>query len=146
MRRLIAYIITALAMLLAVGVAATPVITKLNSGREYTSGKDYREIVFSIKETGDEEKDKDRGTVIAEEMKNRLNDYNVQDYSVKVQTSGEDQTVTVALDMTSKDYNYAAKYLAFSGESFALVSSNGKPESVRNEHKLFDADDVRIEY
>ena len=146
MRRLIAYIITALAMLLAIGVGATPVITKLNSGREYTSGKSYREIVFNVEKTGDEEKDKDRGTVIAEEMKNRLNDYNVQDYSVKVQTSGEDQTVTVALDMTSKDYNYAAKYLAFSGESFALVSSNGKPESVRAEDKLFNADDVRIEY
>jgi len=143
MRRLIAYIITALAMLLAIGVAATPVITKLNAGREYTSGKSYREIVFNVAATGDEDKDKDRASTIAEEMKTRLNDYNVEDYSIKVQG---DDTVTVALDMTSKDYNYAAKYLAFSGESFALVSSNGKPESVRAEDKLFDADDIRIEY
>ena len=148
MRRLIAYIITALAMLLAIGVAATPVITKLNSGREYTSGKSYREIVFNVEATGDEEKDKDRASVIAEEMKTRLADYNVEDYSIKVQSDdqGVADTVTVALDMSSKDFNYAAKYLAFSGESFALVSSNGKDESVRAGHKLFEADDVRIEY
>lgn len=143
MRRLIAYIITALAMLLAIGVGATPVITKLNSGREYTSGKNYREIVFNVGATGDEDKDKGRANTIAEEMKSRLNDYNVQDYSIKVQG---DDTVTVALDMSSKEYNYAAKYLAFSGESFALVSSNGKPESVRAEDQLFNPSDVRIEY
>ena len=143
MRRLIAYIVTALAMLLAIGVAATPVITKLNAGREYTSGKDYREIVFNVAETGNTDKDEDRASVITEEMKTRLNDYNVEDYSIKVQ--GED-TVAVALDMSKDLYNYAAKYLAFSGESFALVSSNGKPESVRNEHKLFNPEDVRIEY
>ena len=140
MRRLIAYIITAIAMLLAIGVAATPVITKLNSGREYTSGKNYREIVFNVE---GEEDDHDRANEVAEEMKTRLKDYNVEDYSIKVQ--GED-TVTVALDMSSKEYNYAAKYLAFSGESFALVSSNGKPESVRADDKLFNADDIRIEY
>jgi len=143
MRRLIGYIVTALAMLLAIGVAATPVITKLNAGREYTSGKNYREIVFNIASTGNEEDDKERAEVVAEEMRSRLNDYNVEDYSVKIQ--GED-TVAVALDMSSKEYNYAAKYLAFSGESFALVSSNGKPESVKNEHTLFNADDIRIEY
>lgn len=127
-------------MLLAIGVAATPVITKLNSGREYTSGKNYREIVFNVE---GEEDDHDRANEVAEEMKTRLKDYNVEDYSIKVQ--GED-TVTVALDMSSKEYNYAAKYLAFSGESFALVSSNGKPESVRADDKLFNADDIRIEY
>ena len=143
MRRLIAYIIAAIAMLLAIGVAATPVVTKLNSGREFTSGKNYREIVFNIAETGNEAKDKERASVIAEEMRTRLNDYNVEDYSVKVQ--GED-TVSVALDMSKDLYNYAAKYLAFSGGSFALVSSNGDSSSVKTPEKLFNPEDVRIEY
>ena len=133
-------------MLLAIGVAATPVITKLNSGREYTSGKSYREIVFNV-EANDEEKDTDRAEVIAAEMRSRLNDYQVEDYSIKVQSNekGAD-TVTVALDMPKAEFNYAAKYLAFSGGSFALVSSNGKPESVKTPEKLFDPDDIRIEY
>ena len=143
MRRLIAYITTALAMLLAIGVGATPVITKLNSGREFTSTKDYREIVFNVAAPEGEEEDSERASQVADQMRERLNNYNVEDYSIKIQ--GED-TVAVALDMNSKDFNYAAKYLAFSGESFALVSSNGKPESIRNDHKLFNADDVRIEY
>ena len=141
MRRLIAYITTAIAMLLAIGVAATPVITKLNAGREFTSGKSYREIVFNIAEGDDEEENKERASQVAEQMRERLNNYNVEDYSIKIQG---DDTVAVALDMDSKEYNYCAKYLTFSGESFALVSSNGT--SIRNEHKLFNADDVKIEY
>ena len=142
MRRLIAYITTALAMLLAVGVGATPVITKLNSGREYTSSRDYREIVFNIAATENEEESKNRASVVADEMRERLNAYNVEDYSIKIQ--GED-TVAVSLDMNSNEFNYCAKYLTFSGESFALVSTKGD-QSTRNDHKLFNAEDIRIDY
>ena len=99
MRRLIAYITTALAMLLAVGVGATPVITKLNTGREFTSSRDYRELVFNIAEGEDDEENEERASVVADQMRERLNNYNVEDYSIKVQ--GED-TVAVALDMDSK--------------------------------------------
>ena len=143
MRRLIAYITTAIAMLLAIGVAATPVITKLNSGREFTSTRDYREIVFNIDRNINlsDDENANRASTVAEQMRERLNNYNVEDYSIKIQ--GED-TIAVALDMDSKNFNYCAKYLTFSGESFALVSSNGT--SVRNGHKLFDADDIRIDY
>ena len=145
MRRLIAYITTVIAMILAIGVGATPVITKLNAGREFTSSKDYREIVFKVEKSGDDSKDKDRASVVAEEMRERLDNYNVEDYSVKIQ-SGEDgeDTVAVALEMTSKEFNYVAKYLTFSGESFALVPSNGNP--ARSDHKLFNAEDIRIDY
>ena len=142
MRRLIAYITSAIAMLLAIGVAATPAITKLNNGREFTSGKSYREIVFNIAEGENEQENKERASTVAEQMRERLNNYNVEDYSIKIQ--GED-TVTVALDMDSKEFNYCAKYLAFSGESFALVSTH-ESEAIRNDHKLFNADDVRIDY
>ena len=141
MRRLIAYITTAIAMLLAIGVAATPVITKLNSGREFTSGRDYREIVFNIAEKENSQDNENRASIVADEIRERLNNYNVEDYSVKIQ--GED-TVTVALDMNSTEFNYCAKYLTFSGGKFALVSSNG--QSIRNENVLFNPDDVRIDY
>ena len=141
MRRLIAYITTVIAMILAIGVGATPVITKLNAGREFTSSKDYREIVFNVEKTGNDAEDKTRAEVVAEQMRSRLNNYNVEDYSIKVQ--GED-TVAVALEMSSKEYNYVAKYLTFSGESFALVPSNGNP--ARSDHKLFNAEDIRIDY
>ena len=144
MRRLIAYITTAIAMLLAIGVAATPVITKLNNGREFTSSRDYREIVFKVdaNDTLSDEENANRASTVADQMRERLNNYNVEDYSIKIQ--GED-TVAVALDMDSKNFNYCAKYLTFSGESFALVSTKDD-SSIRNEHKLFNADDVRIDY
>ena len=143
MRRLIAYIIAAISMLLAIGVAATPVITKLNTGRDFTSGRDYREISFRIGEVSDKKKNDVRAEKVAEEMRNRLDNYKIEDYSVKVQ--GED-TVAVAFDLSSTEYNYVAKYISFSGDDFALVSSNGKPESVRNGITLFNPEDVEIEY
>ena len=142
MRRLIAYITSAIALLLAIGVAATPAVTKLNSnaGREFTSGKNYREIVFNVAEGDDESKNDERSSIVAEQMRKRLNSYNVEDYSVKIQ---DENSVAVALDMDSKKYNYCAKYLAFSGESFALAGSNG---TIFDGEKLFNADDIRIDY
>ena len=143
MRRLIAYITTALAMLLAVGVAATPIITKLNPGREFTSTRNYRELVFNIAENGEDDKaNEERASVVAEQMRERLNNYNVEDYSIKIQ--GED-TIAVSLDLNSNDFNYCAKYLTFSGESFAFVSTFSD-ESVRNAHTLFNPDDIRIDF
>ena len=142
MRRLIAYIITALSMLLAIGVAATPVITKLNFGREYTSGRDYREIVFNIEDSENADANKTKAQTVADEMRARLNNYNVEDYSVKIQG---DDTISVALDLNSDEFNYAAKYLTFSGRSFALVSTKGD-ESIRNGEDIFKYDDIKIEY
>ena len=141
MRRLIAYIITALSMLLAIGVAANPVITTLNPGREFTSGRDYREIVFNVAGDSSKKDNEKRSEVVAKEMQNRLDNYNVEDYSVKIQ--GDDK-VAVSFALGSYEFNYAAKYLAFSGGNFALVDSvNG---SVKSGNKLFDPKDVRIEY
>ena len=143
MRRLIAYITTAIAMLLCIGVAATPVITNLNTGREFTDSKDYRELVFNIEaSSSDSEKNANRSSIVAEEMRARLKNYNIEDYSVKEQ--GED-TVTVALHLDQNEFNYVAKYLSFSGESFALVSSK-EGSLPRNEHTLFDYENIRIEY
>ena len=143
MRRLIGYITTSLAMLLAVGVAATPVLTGLNTGREYTDSRNYREIVFDIGENSANKDNDNRASVVADEMRARLANYNVEDYSIKVQ--GNDK-VAVSLNMNKKEFNYTAKYLCFSGESFAFVSSSQSDSSVKNEHKLFEPENVRVEY
>ena len=45
MRRLIAYITMALAILISVGVSFNLVFSKMNPGREFTNG---REIVYNI--------------------------------------------------------------------------------------------------
>lgn len=140
MRRLIAYITTALAMLLAIGVAATPVITKLNAGREFTSSTNYREIVFNIAENDSSKKNKTRSSEVASEIQTRLDNYNVEDYSVKVQ--GEDK-VAVAFAASKDEFNYAAKYLSFSGGNFSFVGSNG---TIKNGGDLFKTDDIHIEY
>lgn len=143
MRRLIGYIAASVSMLLAVGVAATPVITSLSTGREYTDSRNYREIVFNVEENATNGDNKNRASVVADEMRQRLSNYNVEDYSIKVQ--GEDK-VAVSLNMDKKEFNYTAKYLCFSGESFAFVSSTKSDSSIKNEHKLFNPEDVKIEY
>ena len=140
MRRLIGYITTCIAMLLAIVVTATPVITHLNTGREFTESRNYREIVFNIGENSSEEENENRASVVADEMRARLKNFEVEDYSIKVQ--GND-TVTVSLNMDKTQFNYTAKYLTFSGESFAFVGSNGE---IKSEHKLFNPSDVKVEF
>ncbi len=121
MRRFIAYIIMALTVILSVGVAATPVFTEMNPGREFISGN---EIVYKINldEEGQEDQVAD-GVVdkIAEEMRNRLETYQVEDYSVRIE--GND-TVRVALSTNSEtELNYITNYLCFNGGNFSLAGA-----------------------
>lgn len=139
MRRLIAYICMAVSMLIAVGVAFTPVFTKMNPGREYTSGS---EIVYRLS-------DKDGGTVdengdavnkVAEEMRSRLDTYKIEDYSVSIE--GTD-TIRVGLSAKNEtNLNYIIRYLSFSGGDFSLA---GKEEETRLSHsEIFDGSVARI--
>lgn len=142
MRRLIGYITACIAMLLAIVVGATPVFTKLSTGREFTNANNYREIVFNVGENSGSNDNENRAQIVADEMTYRMKQYKVEDYSIKVQ--GND-TVTVAMNMPKTEFNYVAKYLCFSGENFGLVSSNSE-SSKKNEHVLFNPEDVKIEY
>lgn len=142
MRRLIGYIIASITMLLAIVVSATPVLTNLNTGREFTYGRNYREIVFNVGEGDSNADNENRAQIIADEMTYRLKQYKVDDYSIKVQ--GNDK-VAVSMNLKQSEFNYVAKYLTFSGESFALVSSSESNSSIKNEHKLFEPNDVRVE-
>ena len=125
MRRLIAYISMAITMLIAVGVAFTPVFTSMNPGREFTSGN---EIVYRLSdnEGTNLENDADAAEKVATEMRNRLETYQIEDYSVRVE--GND-TVRVSLSVKDEtQLSYITRYLSFSGENFSLA---GEVEETR---------------
>ncbi|MCI6329483.1 MAG: hypothetical protein MR775_01480 [Erysipelotrichaceae bacterium] len=125
MRRLIAYISMAITMLIAVGVAFTPVFTSMNPGREFTSGN---EIVYRLNdnEGTNLENDADAAEKVAAEMRNRLETYQIEDYSVRVE--GND-TVRVSLSVKDEtQLSYITRYLSFSGENFSLA---GEVEETR---------------
>lgn len=122
MRRFIAYICMAITVLISVGVAFAPVFTTMNPGREFTSGN---EIVYRLsdKEDGknDLENDPDAASVVAKEMRSRLENYKVEDYSVRVE--GND-TVRVSLSVNDETkLNHIARYLSFNGGDFSLASA-----------------------
>ena len=126
MRRLIGYILLALTMLVCVGVAFTPVFTSMNPGREYSSGN---EIVYQLKsvETDDEGNHLDISETdtgidkVVSEMKSRLEDYGVEDYSVKVEGNNSIRVSVSVKD--SNELSYIRRYLAFSGKDFSLTNS-----------------------
>lgn len=116
----------ALTILLAVGVSATPVFTKLNAGREFSNSY---ELVYTVE--GSDEKDADENSVnkIVDEFRNRLDNFNVEDYSVKYQadqTTAEGNkdrkySIEVAFAADESEYEYISKYLSFSGGNFSLI-------------------------
>lgn len=126
MRRLIGYILLALTMLVCVGVAFTPVFTSMNPGREYSSGN---EIVYQLKsvDTDDEGNHLDISETdtgidkVVSEMKSRLEDYGVEDYSVKVEGNNSIRVSVSVKD--SNELSYIRRYLAFSGKDFSLTNS-----------------------
>lgn len=133
MRRLIAYITLAISILIAVGVSATPVLTKLNTGREFSYGK---EIVFQL-----DDEDVKEGAVeeVAEEMRTRLSNFQIEDYSIKVQG---DDTVVASFAVEKSQFNYVARYLTFSGEDFAISAA----DEATLKKNVFKTDEARIVY
>jgi len=141
MRRFIAYILMALSIILAVGVSFVPTFKQMKTGREFTSG---REIVFQLVDRSNEENEipENSSDDVAEEMRKRLNDMNVEDYTVK--TQGDDMvSVTFATD-DENQFNYIVKYLNFDGGDFALVDSTG--EFVYSHADTFEGNEARIEF
>ncbi|MCQ2801102.1 MAG: hypothetical protein MJ222_00395 [Bacilli bacterium] len=143
MRRLIAYITMAVSMLIAIGVAATPVLTKLNGGREFNTG---REIVFNIDARDGEpavtQEDADK---VVEEMKTRLDNWHIEDYSIKVQSDKAQEptySVAVSIDVEKDTFNYVAKYLCFQGENFAISAAD--PTTLKE--NVLNVADARIVY
>lgn len=122
MRRFIAYILMALSILLAVGVSATTVFSRLNAGREFTNSY---EVLYTVE--GSESQVED----VATEFRKRLDDFAVEDYSVAIQ---EDQTtnagdkgrkfaIEVSFAADQSEFEYISKYLPYSGGSFSLIGT-----------------------
>ena len=126
MRRFVAYILMALTILLAVGVSATPVFSRMNAGREFTNSY---EILYTVEDG--EEKDADETSVkkVVEEFRARLDNFNVEDYSVKLQADQTTQegnkdrkyAIEVSFAADESEFEYIAKYLSFSGGNYSLI-------------------------
>ena len=126
MRRFIAYIMMALTILLAVGVSATPVFSRINAGREFTNSY---EIVYTVEAKEENNADESSVNKVVEEFRARLDRFNVEDYSVKLlqdQLSQEGNTdkkysIEVSFAAEEGEFEYIAKYLSFSGGNFSLI-------------------------
>ena len=116
----------ALTILLAVGVSATPVFSRINAGREFTNSY---EILYNVSDG--EEKDADETSVnkVVDEFRARLDAFNVEDYSVKLQADqsvkegdkGRKYSIEVSFAGDESEFEYIAKYLSFSGGDFSLI-------------------------
>lgn len=111
-----------LSILLAVGVSATTVFSRLNAGREFTNSY---EVLYTVE--GSESQVED----VAKEFRKRLDDFAVEDYSVAIQ---EDQTtnagdkgrkfaIEVSFAADQSEFEYISKYLPYSGGSFSLIGT-----------------------
>lgn len=112
----------ALSILLAVGVSATTVFSRLNAGREFTNSY---EVLYTVE--GSESQVED----VAKEFRKRLDDFAVEDYSVAIQ---EDQTtnagdkgrkfaIEVSFAADQSEFEYISKYLPYSGGNFSLIGT-----------------------
>lgn len=122
MRRFIAYLLMALAMIAGIVIAFNPVFSKVNAGREFTNSY---EVVYTLKSKDDKELTNKNVEAVASEMRSRLDDFAVEDYSVK--TQGED-TISVSFAADESEFNYIVKYLKYSGDrsTYTLIGQNNE--------------------
>lgn len=122
MRRFIAYLLLAIAFLVGIATTFNPLFSKINAGREFTNSY---EVVFTLGDGDADSLKKDDAEKVAAEMRSRLDDFAVEDYSVKVQ--GED-AVSVSFAADEYKYTYLVRYLKFSGNkaNYALIGEKAE--------------------
>ena len=136
MRRLLAYISLATAMVAAVGVSANHVLTQISSDNTYSNGRTitYR---LSNKENGEElDQHEDAAKKVAETMEYRLKTWGVTSYDVRV--LGNDTIETTFNASNDSEYQDISKYLSFSGRNFSLSTEDDSITFVGEE--MFDED------
>ena len=136
MRRLLAYISLATAMVAAVGVSANHVLTQVSSDNTYSNGRTitYR---LSNKENGEElDQHEDAAKKVAETMEYRLKTWGVTSYDVRV--LGNDTIETTFNASNDSEYQDISKYLSFSGRNFSLSTEDDSITFVGEE--MFDED------
>lgn len=139
MRRLWAYIITAVTALLFVGVTFSSIFLKMNSNLEYQSGK---ELVFRISDKDNEDVDleeidnTDAIDNIVDVMEGRLKKTGLTSYNIK--KVGKDMVKVSFSDASGNDhYSLISNYLTFNG-SLAITDATDKValmSEFRNEKK-----------
>ena len=135
----------ALSILLAVGVSATPVFSRINAGREFTNSY---EILYNV--TSSDEKDADENGVqkVVDEFCARLDAFNVEDYSVKLQqdqiseAGNKDRKYAIEVSFAAEEseFEYISKYLNFSGGNYSLIGEK-EEQFVTN---VFDGSEAYI--
>ena len=146
MRRFIAYILMALTIILSIGVAATPVFSRLNAGREFTNSY---EILYTVESSSEKDADENSVNKVAEEFRTRLDNFAVEDYSVKVQDDQTSQSgnkdkkyaIEVSFAADDSEFEFITKYLSFSGGDFSLIGQNSETIA----EKVFENSEARIE-
>jgi preprotein translocase subunit SecF len=140
MRRLLAYITLAISMLLCIGVAATPVLTQIQSDITYSDGVTAT-FRLTEKEDGNQLLDNSAKS-IGEEMSSRLSAWGASNYNVVAE--GND-TIEATFSATQEnEYEDIENYLAFSGQNYSISSQDDKINFVGDE--MFKDSVARIEY
>ena len=141
MRRLTAYITMSISMLLAAGVAFVPSVTKMNADLDYGSA---HEVVYNLtnKEDGSFVENTQRVEDVANTMRERLENYNIDSYSVIIE--GTDSVRVKYATEDDVEYVNVRDYLSFSGGDFSMATK--EEESRRDHDTLFKDKVARIEY
>lgn len=136
MRRIIAHIALAASMLVGVGVTANATLTQVTSDNTYSSGKT---ITYRLKEIDDGkslEENQDAASEIAKVMKERLVNWGVTSYDIRI--LGNDTIETTFNAANDTEYSDISRYLRLSSQGFSLSSSDDKISFDGEE--MFDSD------
>ncbi|MCQ3034655.1 MAG: hypothetical protein MJ248_00265 [Bacilli bacterium] len=141
MRRLTAYITMSISILLAAGVSFVPSVMKMNADLDYGAA---HEVVYNLtnKEDGSFVDTDEYIDDVAETMRARLDNYNIDSYSVVVE--GTDSVRVKFAVENDTEYANVRDYLAFSGGDFSMATK--EEESRRDHDTLFKDKVARIEY
>lgn len=141
MRRLTAYVTMSLSLLVAVGVSFVPATKRMNADLDYGAA---HEVVYNLtnKEDGSFVDTNQYIDDVASTMRERLDNYDIDSYSVVVE--GNDTVRVKFAAENDTEYANVRDYLAFSGGDFSMATQ--EEESRRDHDTLFKDVTARIEY
>ncbi len=139
MRRLIAYMLLAAAVVLGIAFNLSSVVTSSHVNWEFSNGKQF---VYRISDKEDETAVLPSGTVddIANTMIDRLETSNVSKYDVE--TEGENQVRVTLAEDTATSYARLKQYLGFDGE-FSICTTK---DTCMVGDEIFDGSTAYVEY
>lgn len=143
MRRLTAYLLMCISVVLGVGVSVIPTFSKVNANLDYQSGRTF---VYQLEDKSgsdtDVASDSKAASDVAEIMNDRLETWGVSKYTVKVE-GNDTLAVTLSAD-NDTEYSRIKTYLSYSGEDFSVGTSD---DVYSLDYKdVFEGSVARIEY